>query len=165
MKLRKLESKDASLMLEWMSDDSVVHHMGTDFSKKTIEDCLSFINGSNKDKTNVHLAIVNDSDEYMGTVSLKNVHKENGYAEFAIAVRKAAMGKGYSQWAMKEIFKYGFDKLGLNKIYWYASPKNLRAIRFYDKNGYTRLNDVPIGIKQGLKATKLDYIWYVEQKS
>lgn len=38
MKLRPLEEKDATLMLEWMHDDSVVHNMGTDFSKKTIED-------------------------------------------------------------------------------------------------------------------------------
>lgn len=43
MKLRKLNRDDAGRMLEWMHDDSVVHDLSTDFSQKTIEDCLAFI--------------------------------------------------------------------------------------------------------------------------
>ena len=46
MKLRKLEEKDAPLMLEWMHDDSVVHNLATDFSKKTLDDCKKFIKGA-----------------------------------------------------------------------------------------------------------------------
>ena len=43
MKLRKLEEKDAPLMLEWMHDPEVVADMRTNFADKTLEDCLSFI--------------------------------------------------------------------------------------------------------------------------
>ena len=60
------------------------------------------------------MAIVNDKDEYMGTVSLKRITDSN--AEFAIVVRKCAMGKGYSKYGMKKIMKYGFDKIGLEFI-------------------------------------------------
>jgi len=163
MKLRRLEEKDAPLMLEWMHDDSVVHNMGTDFSKKTIEDCLNFIEASIEDKENAHFAIVNDSDEYMGTVSLKHIHKEDGYAEFAITVRKSAMGKGYSKWGMLEILRYGFEIVGLDRIYWYVSPKNKRAVSFYDKNGYTQIMDVDDGIKANLNAAGIEYVWYMEK--
>lgn len=136
MNLRKLEQKDAPLMLEWMHDDSVVHYMGTDFAKKTIEDCRAFIAASQTDLPHVHRAIVGDDDVYMGTVSLKNVNTERKDAEFAITIRKAAMGKGYSKFGMSEIIRIGFEEFALETIYWYVSKENHRAIRFYEKNGY-----------------------------
>ena len=38
MHLRRLELKDAPLMLEWMHDTSVVGLLRTNFASKTIED-------------------------------------------------------------------------------------------------------------------------------
>ena len=137
MELRKLEEKDAELMFEWMHDSSVVEHLQTDFESKTIEDCKAFIKDANNDNTtHLHMAIINDQDEYMGTVSLKNITKND--AEFAITIRKVAMGQGYSRYAMKEIIRIGFEELKLNRIYWCVNPNNKRAIRFYDKGGYMR---------------------------
>ena len=77
MQLRKLELRDAPLMLEWMHDESVVGHLGTNFAVKTIDDCRRFIENSHADEENLHLAIVNDADEYMGTVSLKHLDRTN----------------------------------------------------------------------------------------
>jgi RimJ/RimL family protein N-acetyltransferase len=134
--LRKLAAKDAPLMLEWMHDESVVAHMQKNFAAKTLDDCKKFILTSQSDEKNLHLAVAAKDDTYMGTVSLKNIHKET--AEFAIAMRKAAMGKGYAKYAMQEIIRLGFKDMGLKHIYWYVNPKNARAIRFYDKNGYKR---------------------------
>lgn len=140
MKLRKLNHKDGPFMLEWMNDDGVVHYMGTDFTKKTLNDCYAFISSSQDDYPSIHRAIVADNDEYMGTVSLKNIDNENKNAEFAITVRRCAMGKGYSRYGMDEIIRFGFEQLGLKTIYWYVSKENTRAIRFYEKNGYEQVN-------------------------
>lgn len=137
MKLRKLKSEDAVYMLEWMHNPSVVEYMQADFSHKTLEDCWDFINKSQDTINNLHLAIVDDNDNYMGTVSLKNIR--NDIAEFAIVVRKNAMGKGYSKYGMKEIVRLGLEELGLKKIYWCVSPENIRACKFYDKNGYKQM--------------------------
>ena len=84
MRLRKLELKDAPLMLEWMHDETVVKDMQADFSSKTLEDCNHFILSSKDTRKNLHLAIVDENDEYMGTVSLKNIEEDK--AEFAITV-------------------------------------------------------------------------------
>lgn len=143
MKLRKLDQKDAQWMFEWMHDVSVVANMQADFAHKTIMDCKAFISLSQNTSKNMHLAIVDEMDEYMGTVSLKNIEKKQ--AEFAIAIRKKAMGKGYSKYGMKEIIRIGMEELGLQKIYWYVSPDNKRAIRFYEKNGYQRVNKEFVG--------------------
>ena len=100
MRLRELKQEDAPLMLAWMHDESVVSNLRGNFAAKTIDDCIEFITHSITEE-NIHLAIASDTDEYMGTVSLKNI--ENGSAEFAITVRAEAMGHGYSWFGMEEI--------------------------------------------------------------
>jgi len=157
MKLRKLRIEDARLMLEWMHDDEVVKDLRADFKEKTLDDCINFIMTSHVDKKNMHLAICNEEDEYMGTVSLKNI--DEGSAEFGIAIRKGAMGKGYSAYAMYEIIKIAFDELGLEKVYWCVSPTNLRACKFYEKNHYEK-GEAPKEVRGYSEEEKEQYVWY-----
>lgn len=140
MHLRELRQEDASLMLAWMLDKSVVGNLRSNFSTKTIDDCREFITNSITDE-NIHLAIASDTDEYMGTVSLKNI--EDGSAEFAITVRAEAMGRGYSWFGMEEIIKKAFNELGLESVYWCVSRENTRAVRFYDKHNFNEIFDIP----------------------
>ena len=159
MNLRKLELKDAPLMLEWMHDPDVVQNMQADFAHKTLSDCENFIRVSHTDDKNLHLAVVDDNNTYMGTVSLKNI--ENDAAEFAITVRKNAMGKGFSKYAMSEIIRIGLEELNLKSIYWCVSPENKRAVKFYDKNGYMRIDLSKLNISGGYSPQQLQhYIWY-----
>ena len=159
MKLRMLKEKDAPLMLEWMHDISVVEDLKADFLHKTIGDCEEFIKNSAENGQNLHMAVVDDSDTYMGTASLKHIGE--GMAEFGIVVRKSAMGKGYAHYAMNEIIRIGFDRLKLKMIYWCVSPENLRAVRFYDKNGYHRMNSAPEAASPYYSEEELQrYIWY-----
>lgn len=159
MYLRKLEKKDAKYMLEWMHDESVVENMQANFASKTMEDCQRFIENCKQENNNLHMAIADEKDEYQGTVSLKNITDTD--AEFAITVRKSAMGKGYSRDAMSAILKIGFEKYNLKTIYWCVSPKNKRAIRFYDKNGYVRTYIKGNDAFGGDSTQQIQsYIWY-----
>ncbi|MDD6102233.1 MAG: GNAT family N-acetyltransferase [Clostridiales bacterium] len=162
MKLRKLELKDAPLMLEWMHDESVVKDLQADFAAKTLEDCENFIKAAADTSVNMHLAITDDNDEYMGTVSLKHINGET--AEFGITVRTAAMGKGYSRFAMEEIIKTGLDKLGLKSIFWCVNPENKRAVRFYDKNGYRFIDMKNRSVEGYTKEQVNKYVWYEVRK-
>lgn len=157
MRLRRLKRKDAPFMLEWMHDSAIVENMQTDFARMTLEDCEAFIDASQGGKEDIHFAIVDDRDEYMGTVSLKHVMASE--AEFAIVVRKSAMGQGYSQYGMEEIIRYGLHSLGLESVYWCVAPENKRAICFYEKNGYRKVR--PSKLPQGYSPEKFNqYIWY-----
>ncbi|HJB45645.1 MAG TPA: GNAT family N-acetyltransferase [Candidatus Mediterraneibacter surreyensis] len=158
MKLRKLQYRDAPLMLEWMHDPLVVKNLLTNFESKTLKDCELFINRAQNTSENLHLAIVNDDDVYMGTVSLKSIL--NKTAEFAITIRKTAMGKGYSIFGMKEIIRIGFEVLDLKFIYWCVDPMNKRAVRFYDKNAYQRINVNNQEIAGYTKEQRQRFIWY-----
>lgn len=140
MYLRELKIEDAELMLEWMHDKSVVCNMRTDFSTKTIHDVYDFINNSISEK-NIHLAISSDDDEYMGTVSLRDI--DNGIAEFAIAVRSSAMGHGYAWFGMEAMLEKAFNEFNLNNVYWCVSKNNARAVRFYEKHNFHEVFDIP----------------------
>lgn len=159
MRLRDLEEKDAKYMLEWMHDDSVTNGLRTDFSKFTIEDCKKFIRCSKDKSYNAHYAIVSDEDEYMGTVSLKKINMEALCAEFAITIRKFAMGRGYSWYGMMEIIRIGFEEYGLETIYWCVSKTNTRAVRFYDKHHFHEVVDIPSPILDEYKEIG-DLKWY-----
>ena len=160
MKLRNLEPKDAPAMLEWMHDADVVADLKANFQEKTMDDCLRFIESAKNADEDIHFAAANDGDEYMGTVSLKHIDRQEGWAEFAIVVRKAAMGRGISREAMSRILSYGVQKLGLRAIYWCVSRHNARAVRFYDKNGYERTENVPMAIAQRYRQELPELIWY-----
>ena len=161
MNLRNLEIKDAPYMLEWMHDPSVIEYMNANFTEKTIEDCQNFIQYSNNQKKDVNLAIVDENDEYMGTVSLKHIDPREKNAEFAITIRKIAMGKGFSKFGMQEILKLGKEKYQLEKIIWCVSKENSRAVRFYDKSGYERIENIPENILEHYPKNMLpDLLWY-----
>lgn len=162
MDLRNLDLKDANRMLEWMHDEEVVKDLGANFKEKTLEDCVNFIIHCNDESSNYHLAIVDDHDVYMGTVSLKNINYENNSAEFAITVHKDAMGKGYSKYGMNKIIELGFSKFKLKDIYWYVKKNNTRAIRFYEKNGYKKINGYEFS--QFSDEETKNMLWYLVTK-
>ena len=127
MQLRRLQPQDAPLMLEWMHDADAVQHMRANFAAMTLSDCERFIAAAQKDTPALHRAIADENGTYQGTVSLKNIDPDKGEAEFAIAVRRCAMGRGVSAWGMREILHLGFAELGLRRIYWCVDPVNARA--------------------------------------
>lgn len=159
MYLRKLELRDAPLMLEWMHDERVVHDLRTDFASKTLADAESFIHASLHDTSNLNLAIASDTDEYMGTVSLKHINYEEKSAEFAITVRKEAMGRGYSWLGMKAILSKAFNELKLKSVYWCVSRTNLRAVRFYDKHNFHEAVDISADVLERYVG-ETDLKWY-----
>ena len=157
MRIRKLKYKDVTGMLEWMHDERIVHYLRRSFTEKTSKNCISFIAKAQEETDNIHLAIVDDNDEYFGTVSLK--HIQNNIAEFGIALRACAIGNNYAIFGMKEIFKYGYRTRGINTVYWCVDPDNQRAIRFYEKHGYHRCN-IPERVFGYTDEEKCRYIWY-----
>lgn len=160
MHLRRLLLSDAPFMLEWMHDKSVTQYLRTNFDTKTLADAESFIRNSWTDQENLHMAIADETDTYMGTVSLKHIKEQT--AEFAITVRSSAMGQGYAWFGMKKIMQHAFNELGVEQVYWCVSHKNVRAIRFYDKHGFQETIEVPQELLDEYQKA-CDYKWYCTQ--
>lgn len=133
--IRRLKHEDAELMLEWMHDKNINKAFRFPFEKSTLESVTKFIDNSFTD-TNRHFAIADDNDEYLGTVSLKNISMANKSAEYSIVVRSAARGTGAAKLATENVLDYAFDTLGLHKVYLNVLERNEHARRFYIKCGF-----------------------------
>ena len=125
-------------MLEWMHDSRVTEFLDRDFANFTLADCRAFIEAAQSTENNLHMAIADANDKYLGTVSLKNIHA--GTAEFAIVLRREAMGKGYATYAVKEILRIAFQERGLRTVYWNVRQNNTRALHLYDKLNMRRVS-------------------------
>ena len=136
MELRPLKSADAAKMLTWMKDESINQVFATDFSSFSEAMVLEFIKDAEDMTKNLHLACVDDNDNYLGTVSLKNIDKKAKNAEYAISFCKEAHGTGAAFYSTKEILRLGFEELNLERIYLNVIEENLRANYFYQKIGF-----------------------------
>ena len=133
--IRKLRNDDIEPMMSWMKDTDVTCNLQADFCSFTVEQVQFFIDNS-WTEDNVHFAIVDENDNYVGTISLKNIDKKSKNAEYAIVTAKTAHGKGYAKEATNDILNYAFNNLELEKVYLYVSVNNTKANRFYQKCGF-----------------------------
>lgn len=139
MRLRQLEEKDAKGMLEWMHDPDTQKRFRFSFESQTLDEVLGFIHSSTitpQKNGDVHFAIVNNEDEYMGTISLKNIDCYTSSAEYAISLRKMAQGRGVGEKATREILRIAFEEWSLYRIYLNVISDNYRAIKLYEKCGF-----------------------------
>ncbi len=158
MYIRQLEKIDASYMLEWMHDERVNRYFRFDAANQTMDDVINFIEKSQIDLRNKHFAVVDDSDIYQGTVSLKGIDYTNLKAEYAVCFRYSAQGKGYSQFGTKKILDYAFNELSLNRIYLNVLSSNNRANHFYEKMGFVFEGETVEDLKINDKFENLK--WY-----
>ncbi len=158
--LRHLKQKDYTGMLEWMHDPEINYFYTDKIKNATAESVKRFIADAQEamqKKSSCHYAVVNHKDEYLGTISLKNIEYVRG-AEYAVSMRKLAQGKGIASWATKEILKIAFEEIGLNRVYLNVLSDNDHAIQFYIKNGFRFEGEsrLCIMVKGELKSLK----WY-----
>lgn len=140
--LRELHEKDAEYMLEWMHDADIQKGFQKNMMDMKIEDVLAFcqqakITDEIADGQSIHYAIVDDNDdEYLGTISLKDISTKNMTAEYAISTRKKAHGRGIAKAATGLILKKAFFDYNLNRVYLNVLSDNIAAIKLYEKCGF-----------------------------
>lgn len=157
--LRNLEEKDAIRMLEWMHDDNVTHYLKLDGTNATLESTLNFIKEANNQKENLHYAIADEYDDYLGTISLKNIDLGKREAEFAIVLHSSAMGKGVATRAMQILLEKVKQEKVLNRIYLNVLQENKRAEKLYKKVGFKYIETSRINVYGRME--QLD--WYEYQ--
>ena len=160
-RLRKLEQRDIPGMLEWMKDPELNCWFRFDAEKMTVEKAGSFIEGSFNESTR-HYAITDESDEYLGTISLEEIDRENAHALYAVSLRKKAIGTGAAMAATQELLRIAFDELGLERVFLNVLSANTRARRFYEKAGFRHEGCFRKHLK--LRGEWQDWEWYAVLK-
>ncbi len=161
--LRELQEKDAKLMLEWMHDADIQKGFKKNMLDATLEDAKFFCKKSKipnelSDGDSLHFAIVNEKDEYLGTISLKSISIENGSAEYAITTRKAVQGQGVAKEATGILLEKAFHEYGLHRVYLSVFADNVAAIRLYEQCGFIYEGEFRKHLKRGDEY--VNWRWY-----
>lgn len=135
IRLRRLEEKDIPGMLEWMHDPEINRWYRFDGASMTEERARNFIAGSFTE-TSRHYAIADEDDQYLGTISLEDIDRENAHALYAVSLRACAQGHNVAYSATKLLLEIAFHELDLERVYLNVLSDNERAKRFYEKAGF-----------------------------
>ena len=163
IRLRELEEKDCDYILEWMNDREITGNLKLSDLHIQRKDILNFIENSINDSSNMHFAIVSEDDEYLGTISLKNINKKDENAEYAIVLRKTAIGMNIARHATDLVLNKAFSELKLSKIYLTVTSGNTRAVKFYQKYGFIQEGYFKSHIK--INNQFHDLMWFAIQKN
>ena len=139
VKLRALTRTDLTKTLEWsQSDDIRDLYLGHPFpvNSEMEELWYSKIIASNIPITVFGVEEI-DNQTLMGISLLKDINLINRVAEFAIYIGDISKrGKGYAKAATLLTLMFGFNSLGLNRIFLKVMERNAIAIDLYKKIGF-----------------------------
>ncbi|MCR4404738.1 MAG: GNAT family N-acetyltransferase [Candidatus Acetothermia bacterium] len=137
--LRPLEESDISTCLRWINDPEVTRTLGM-YRPMNEPREREWLESRYKDDKEIGLAIVlKENDKHIGNIGLHGLDWKNREAELGIMIgEKDQWDKGYGHEAIELMLGYGFDRLGLHRIYLRVYENNLWAQRCYEKAGFRR---------------------------
>ena len=92
----------------------------------------------NEDPTAVNFVVETTDGEYVGSTGLMHIDRRNRSAEAGIVIgRPEEWGRGLGTDAMKALLRHGFEELNLHRVALRVYTFNERAIRSYQKLGFT----------------------------
>ncbi len=139
IKLRALTISDLEKTFNWHNQDDIVDlysghpfPVNIEMEKRWYEKILT----SNIPTTIFGIECI-EAGLLVGITILKEINLINRSAEFAIYIGDSQYrGKGYAKEATQETLRFGFHKLGLNRIYLKVLEQNESAIKLYENVGF-----------------------------
>jgi ribosomal-protein-alanine N-acetyltransferase len=144
-----IEQSDAQSCFNIFSDKDLGVMMASLPFHENIEQTTQFITETNHDYLQNRfewLAVVEKSSNRMvGMVGFDDYAPKYCRAGIAYVFAKDFWGKGYAHEASNVLVDFGFEVMGLNRIYATVDPENLRSARVLEKlgmqyEGYLRHN-------------------------
>jgi len=138
---RSLEVGDSESFVKWCSNRDVVRYslswFQTPKSNQDFKDWLGSINGSNK---NINLGICcGDTGQLIGYAGIADISSLNQSGEYFIFIGDSEYwGKGIGTEVTKTITDYGFNTLGLHRVFLTVSELNQGAVKAYENAGYIK---------------------------
>lgn len=137
IRLRPIEPRDVTRMLEWDEDDEITRYINKRFpSPDSWEEWFGQVKSRRR---RLALAIDTVKGEFIGDIQLEQICWRSGAAELRICIgEKRYWSRGYGAEAIKVLLDYAFDRLGLKSVYLRVYRSNHRAIRCYEKVGFVK---------------------------
>lgn len=138
--LRPFKESDVDFLQERMNNEEVVRNMSLinyPYTKKDAEEWVEKnLKTYQQKKPEMINFVIDISGELVGSVGFSNFKSHK--AELGYWLAKDFWGKGIMTEATKEVSRFGFNELGLVRIYGYVFLRNTGSIRVLEKAGYEK---------------------------
>lgn len=138
--LRPLAADDLERTWRWHNDPALYDTLGGTFrhvSRETEAEWLKQKMAPSSHEVNLAICL-SDSGEHIGNAYLRDIDWVHRRAELHLFIGDDTMrGKGYGQFATRELVRHAFHDLNLRRLYLHVLADNARAIRTYEKCGFT----------------------------
>jgi RimJ/RimL family protein N-acetyltransferase len=135
------ESADSMLMWEWRNDP-ITRQMSRETGEITLESHKSWYAKAAKDPKK---AILMAYSEGSPICMVRFDYIDKDYAEININMNPATRGKGLGKPVLEAGCRYGFENLGLKRIYAEIKPENIPSIKIFEGTGF-----VFAGMREGI---------------
>ncbi|MBN2336273.1 GNAT family N-acetyltransferase [Candidatus Bathyarchaeota archaeon] len=82
--------------------------------------------------------VLRETGEPIGTLGLHGFSGRDGRAELGYDLLREHWGRGYMTEAARELVRYGFAEMGLNRIEATIDPENKRSVNLIERLGFMR---------------------------
>jgi RimJ/RimL family protein N-acetyltransferase len=137
--LRELDAEDATAIQEYAADVEVVRHL--DWGPNTPKDTEQFLATASAaraavPRTAYHLAIVlKSSSRSIGGCRIEIRSPASGNGDIGYVLARNAWGHGYATEATRALLAFGFQALGLHRIWATCDVENRASARVLEKIG------------------------------
>lgn len=121
--------------LEMVNDiDNVARFIGERSEPLTEQQEIDYIKDKMDNNATMFSMLEKGTNRFIGNIEFFNRVFEE--AEWGIVITTSMQNKGYGTEALKRSVEYGFNELGLNRIYLGVYVNNPRAIHVYENCGF-----------------------------
>ncbi len=138
--VRPLERGDAATLARHLEDVEVRRALQLGARLDVAEE-QAFIGGlSHRPGDRLFGIALLDGGRLLGVCGLHGIASDAGAAQFGIFIGESAdRGNGYGTEATRLAIGYGFEVLGLRRIWLQVEPQNRRALAAYERVGFRRV--------------------------
>jgi RimJ/RimL family protein N-acetyltransferase len=145
VRLRRIERADLPRYVEWLNDPELRAYLAALFplsqaqEEQWFESTLRLEPALQPFAVDARLRPAAKKDwTHVGTIGLHNVDWRNRSAEVGLFIGpKGLWGKGYGTAALRALVGFAFGELNLNRVWLRVFEGNARALRSYEKTGFT----------------------------
>ena len=134
MIVRRLNKGDLSTRVEWMNSPQVYGSMHYEIPV-CLEKTMTWYENNLNNDARADL-VFEENGNLLAMGGLTSIEREVNKAEMYIFVNPNSQRSGIGTEATKLLCRYGFEHLGLNKIYLETNEDNYAARRVYEKCGF-----------------------------
>jgi len=139
LKIRLFEEKDVDDVYEYCSDDEVTKYMPFDTYKNREDaiDRIKFCIENNKEIEKPLLWAIEykEDGKLIGGIDFVKWDEDSHVAEVGYILNRKYWNKGIMTEALKEVIKFGFEKMELNRIEILCDERNIASSKVIEKNG------------------------------